>query len=56
MSQKVIEQSREARRIYLIAIEVRNINPMRAMKLMERARMLARSIRVLVASREVVSR
>lgn len=55
MPKQAIEQSREARRIYLIAIEVRRVNPTRAARLLDRVREIVRGIRVLVASREVIA-
>jgi hypothetical protein len=48
-----IQQSKEARRIYLIAVEVRRVNPHRAERLIERVRRIVASVRVLIASREV---
>jgi hypothetical protein len=53
MPQIAIQQSKEARRIYLIALEVRRVNPRRADRLVTRVREIVRSVRVLVASREV---
>jgi len=48
-----IEQSKEARRIYLIAVEVRSVNPQRADRLLARVRALVSSVRVIVAERRV---
>lgn len=51
MSKEAIEISKEARRIYLIAVEVRNVNPTRAARLIDRVRRLVSSVRILVAAR-----
>lgn len=53
MPPAALAASREARRIYLIAIEVRQINPARAGRLLDRVRSLIRNARVLIAARTV---
>jgi hypothetical protein len=53
MPTEIVEMSREARRIYAIAIEVRPVNPARADRLLGRVRALVERIRIHLATKTV---
>jgi hypothetical protein len=56
MPQEALELSKEARRVYLIALEVRQHNPERADRLVARVRRMAQQVRVMVAVRTLPAR